>query len=269
MAYAPAEHPESILPLVEIERLKREPALAIVAVAGRDSVAAALIAARERGFRVLLPTSVATGTEFGDEFAPVRATALLRELAGPDIEVLPVVRFASPRLWAALNGRFAARIAERFGLCSPCLACHLYVHLARVPLAWALGDAPIVTGERDSHDGRLKLSQTPASIDAERLVLAEAGIELLTPIRGFSGGEISDVLEGRWQAAGHELECVHSGNYARDDGSVRLDLNAYARYLAEFFTPAGLSVVSAWRTHAEPDYAELVSALFEAPANEA
>lgn len=264
MTYAPAEHPESILPVVEIERLSREPGLAIVAVAGRDSVAAALVAARERGFSVLLPTSVATGTEFGDEFAPVRAAAVLRELAGPDLEVLPVVRFGSPRLWAALNGGFATRVAERFGLCSPCLACHLYVHLARVPLAWALGEPPIVTGERDSHDGRLKLSQTPASIEAERLVLDEAGVELITPIRGFSGSDVADVLAGRWQAAGHELECVHSGNYAREDGSVRLDADAYARYLAEFFIPAGLSVVGAWRAHAEPDYAGLVSALFRA-----
>ena len=120
------------------------------------------------------------------------------------------------------------------------------MHLARVPLSWALGGAPIVTGERDTHDGRIKLSQTAASIDAETRVLAYAGAELLTPLRTARGEEVGALVPG-WDEGERQLCCVHSGNYKRLDGTVAFDDAGYSRYLREFFEPAGRAVVDAWR----------------------
>jgi hypothetical protein len=157
-----------------------------------------------------------------------------------------------------MNGRFAAEIAARWRLCSPCLACHLYVHIARIPLAWALGNAPVITGERDTHDGRIKLSQTTASIDAETRVMAHAGIELITPIRSADSDEIETLVAG-WREGGDRLRCVHSGNYVRADGSVSLDEAGYSAYLPEFFEPVGIAVVDAWRGgDTDPDYGSIV-----------
>jgi hypothetical protein len=229
-----------------LDMLRSLPGLTIGAVAGRDAVAAIVQAVRGEGFSAVLPTSVATGTEYGDSDAPLDAVRVVRETLGDDAEVLDPLRVGSPRLWAALNGRFAAEIDARFGLHSACLACHLYVHMARVPLAWALGNAPVVTGERDTHDGRVKLSQTEASIDAETRVLAYAGIELLTPVRTASGAEVGALVPG-WREGERQLCCVHSGNYKRLDGSVHLDATGYHRYLTEFFEPAGRGIVDAWR----------------------
>ena len=172
------------------------PDLVIAAIAGRDSIAATVAACREEGYSAVLPTVVLTGTEHGDPDAPLAAVQLLRELLDGEADVLDPMRFGSPALWAAINGRFAAEIADRYHVSSPCLGCHLYVHLARVPLSWQLGSIPVVTGERDTHDGRMKLSQTRASIDAEIRVLAHAGIELLTPVRERPTQEI-DILTGR------------------------------------------------------------------------
>jgi hypothetical protein len=183
---------------------------------------------------------------------------VLRRLLGDEADVLDPVRIGSPRLWAALNGRFAAEISHRWGVCSPCLACHLYVHIARVPMAWALGMAPVITGERDTHDGRVKLSQTAASIDAETRVMARAGIDLLTPVRSLSTAAVAS-LAGEWSEAGTGLKCVHSGNYQRLDGSVRFDSDGYARYLLEYFEPVGCAIVDAWREgDSEPDYEDIV-----------
>jgi hypothetical protein len=137
--------------------------LAIVEIAGRDSVAAAVAAVREHGYRTLVPTIAFTGTETGDRQAPMRAVRVLRGLLGERVHVREPIALSDPALWSAMNARPAAEIQQRFGVYSPCLACHLYLHLLRVPLAWSEDGAPVIAGERETHDGRIKLSQTPAT----------------------------------------------------------------------------------------------------------
>lgn len=266
--YIQAEQPEYALSTIGLTsaELAARPGLAIVEIAGRDSIAAAIAAVRERGFTRLLPTSVATATEYGDESAPVRAAERLAALLGDSVEVLPSLRLGAPRLWAALNGRFAGVVSRRYRVCSPCLACHLYVHLARVPLARLLGCTPIITGERDTHGGRVKLSQTPLAIDASIRVLARAGIELLEPIRRLRDAEeIIDLVGSGWDAGARQLCCVHSGNYLGLGGEGAYDELAYARYVHGFFEPAGAAIVEAWRDNSIPDYESIVRAVLEGP----
>jgi hypothetical protein len=266
--YIPAEHPEYALATIGLDSvsLSTRAGLAIAEIAGRDSVAAAVLAVEERGLTTLLPTSVATGTEYGDEHAPDAAVERLISLVGPGVEVLPPRRLGSPRLWAALNGRFAGAILERYRMVSPCLACHLYMHLARVPLARALGGVPVIAGEREAHGAHLKLSQTPLGIDACVRVLARAGVELLEPVRRVRDSEtIVELVGPGWSGGTRQLCCVHSGNYTALDGSVSFDELAYARYVHGFMEPAGAAIVEAWAETAEPDYEAIVRAVLRGP----
>jgi hypothetical protein len=265
MALAPAERPSDVFGPERLEMMRALPDLVIAAIAGRDSVAATVAACREEGFTAVLPTVVLTGTEFGDPDAPLAAVQLLRNLLEGEADVLDPVRFGSPALWAALNGRFAAEIADRYNVASPCLACHLYVHVVRVPLSWSLGSVSVVTGERDTHDGQLKLSQTKASIDAEVRVLAHAGVELLTPVRNRPTAEIDVLTGGKWTGQDDGWSCVHSSNYVRLDGSVEFDSVGYLRYVSEFLEPCGMRVVDAWRSIeiGIPDYEAIVRGVLE------
>lgn len=221
--------------------------LAIVEIAGRDSVAAAVTAVRERGFDSLVPTMALTGTETGDREAPLRAIATLRSLLASIAEVHDPVPLSDPSLWSAMNARPAAVLQRRFGVYSPCLACHLYLHLLRVPLAWSHGNVPIVSGGRDTHDGRIKLSQTTASIDASTRVLAYAGVELIHPVRSASDKDVADLIGDAWAPGEVQLGCQLSDNYADFDGAVTYDEAGYARYVAEYFEPVGRAVIDAWR----------------------
>jgi hypothetical protein len=221
--------------------------LAIVQIAGRDSVAAAVTAVRERGFDSLVPTIAFTGTETGDREAPLRAVATLRSLLAGIAEVHEPVPLSDPALWSAMNSRPAAELHRRFGVCSPCLACHLYLHLLRVPLAWSHDDAPIGSGERDTHDGRIKLSQTPASIDASIRVLAYAGVELLQPVHTASGEDIEALIGDAWPPGETRLGCQLADNYTSFDGTVAYDEAGYTRYLTDYFEPVGRAVIDAWR----------------------
>lgn len=225
--------------------------LAIVEIAGRDSVAAAVAAVRERGFRELVPTIAFTGTETGDRTAPMRAIATLRTLLGQSVRVHEPVPLSDPALWSAMNARPAAEIQRRFGMYSPCMACHLYLHLLRVPLAWSHANAPIVSGERDTHDGRIKLSQLPAGIDSATRVIEYAGVQLLEPVRHASGAAIAELVGDDWDEGGEQLGCQFTGNYVNFDGTVDFDPELYSRYVAGYFEPVGRAVVDAWRAERE------------------
>lgn len=232
--------------------------LAIAEIAGRDSIAAVIAAANEHGFERILPTFGFTGTEIGDFAAPMRAVERLKGLLGNRVEVLEPLELRDEALWAALNSAYADEISDRFGVCSPCLACHLYFHLLRVKTSWKHDGAPVIAGERDTHDGRIKLSQTTASINASVRILAHGDVDLLQPIRGLSGEGVAALVGGAWAEGGAQLSCEHSGNYTEPDGSVRYDHGGYKRYLAEFYEPAGKAIIDAWRTTCAPDYSGLV-----------
>jgi hypothetical protein len=242
--------------------------LAIAEIAGRDSVAAAVAAVRARSFTRVLPTIALTGTETGDREAPLRAVDTLARLLGDSCQVLEPVTLTDPALWAVMNARYAAAVRSRYGSWSPCLACHLYLHLLRVPVSWDAGNAPVIAGERDTHDGRIKLSQLPGGIDASIRVLASAGVELIEPIRHASGAEVAELVGGNWAQDGGQLGCVLSGNYIELDGSVHHDEDAYERYLSGFFEPVGMAVVNSWRAEraggAAPDYPAIVASVLEA-----
>lgn len=221
--------------------------LVIAQIAGRDSVAAAVAAVRERGFTSVLPTIAFTGTENGDREAPLRAVETLRWLLGSGIEVLDPIILTDPELWRAMNACCEMDLQVRYGIASPCLACHLYLHLLRVPVSWRYGGAPIVSGERDTHDGRIKLSQTTGSIDAATRVLAYAGVELLEPVREMGGAEIAALVGDGWAQGAGQMGCEYAGNYVGPDGTVRYDEDGHSRYLAEFFEPVGIAIIDAWR----------------------
>lgn len=229
--------------------------VAVAALAGRDSVAAILQALLDdESITTIVPTSVGTGTEYGDATVVAEARTFLlqridelraEEKLARSIEVLEVRRFASPEIWASLNGAPASTLQELFGMNSPCLACHLYLHLARIPLCLDLGATKLISGERDTHDGRIKLSQTIDSIDAEERIIARAGVTFICPLRTVCGEEISALVPG-WKEGARQLKCVHSKNYLLPDGTVAYDQQMHQAYIEEFFEPAGIDIVDSW-----------------------
>jgi len=75
-----------------------EHSVAIVEIAGRDSVAAAVAAVRDHGFREIVPTIAFTGTETGDRQAPMRAVGLLGALLEGRAKVHDPLAVSDPAL---------------------------------------------------------------------------------------------------------------------------------------------------------------------------
>ena len=234
--------------------------MAIGEVAGRDSAAAIIEAASRDLVGAILPSVIYTGTEYGDWSTISENIELIgrivKEHKKPFFE--PVL-LGDAGLWWALNGRFLSALIDKFGFYTPCIGCHLYMHLVRVPLAKELDCRKIISGERTRHDQRIKINQSDIALDAYKEVLAHAGIELVLPVREISdGAEIDRLVGGGWAEGQKQLQCVLGGNYKLPDDNVAYDEDKAKRFLDEFIVPVGKKIVMAWATGDEVDYVEVV-----------
>ena len=212
---------------------------AVAEIAGRDSIAAAIAAARSGRLDAVLPTAAYTGTEHGSWQAVFESMDLLRvRLQADGVMVFPPVVLGAPSLWRKLCGQSITSHLRAYGFYTPCIGCHLYFHAARIPLARRLGCGFLIGGERESHDGRVKINQTAVALDAYGAFTSSFGIELLLPVRGIeSGREIEAIIGRPWPEGGDQLECVLSGNYA-GYGEKEFPPEKVRRFLEEFAVPA-------------------------------
>lgn len=228
-----------------LAELRNRPRLAVVELAGRDSVAAALAATAEHGFSDLVPTYVYTGSEHGSWQTVGQAWLRLRRQLPDAVNLHPLLLHGSPLLWRALNGRYAGELIARHGLPVFCVGCHLYLHALRLPLALALGGAPIVAGERESHDGRVKINQLAVCLDAYRALIQNWAVDLILPLRQVAAGqEVEAWLGLSWPEGGEQLGCVLSGNYCAGDGRAVYSDRGLTDYLHDFALP----LVKTWLT---------------------
>lgn len=256
---AAAEHPELVISADSAETLSAAQSPAIAALAGRDSIAATIAAVRAHGFDVIVPTVVLTGTERGDATAPLQAIEIARSALAHQATLLEPVWLTSPALFSALNVRFARTLAARYASWCVCSACHLYVNLCRLPLSRMLGGVPVVAGDRDSHDGRIKPSQTPEVIDGMISVFAHAGVELLEPLRTLTSGQIEALLGVEWAEGDQQFSCEFSGAAEVRAAAARYDSAEQRRFADEYLVGAGSAIADGWLQTAEPDYEAIVA----------
>ena len=255
--------PQRLLSSQKINDYRAMSRLAIVEIAGRDSVAAAMKAVKEKGFTDLIPTYVYTGTEHGPwrsvEQAVIRLASRLPETKFHDLLVL-----GSPGFWQALNGRFIAELASRYGFCTPCIGCHLYLHSVRIPLAVTLGKVPIISGERERHDKAIKANQTSEALDVYEAITKDFGVPLLLPLRHVAeGSRIEEILGFQWKAGKEQLGCVLSGNYLSPAGALSVGTSQVQRYLEEFAAPCARKIVESYIAGGMPNHLEIAASVLK------
>ena len=210
--------------------------LAIVEIAGRDSIAAALEATRKRDLKALLPTIAYTGTEFGNWEVPFKKASMLKEeLSKKEIKVFDPVLLGAPRFWWRLCGRYANHLFKQFGFFSACVGCHLYLHALRIPLARKIDCSIVIGGEREFHEERIKINQIGVALDVYISFAEKFGIELLLPLRHVrKSRDIESIISKRLEEGAEQLGCVLSKNYLDIDGSVVYSESDIKRFFNEF-----------------------------------
>lgn len=235
---------------------------ALIEIAGRDSMAAGLLAAKSGRYDVMVPTIVYTGSEYGDWKAEVenaRALAAhLRDVHGINAPIEPVA-LGSPRWFHAVSGRFLSELYGLYGFSGTCVACHMYCHAVRVPLAKEVGAGAVISGERLEHDGHLKINQLSPVLDAYAEVLSGSGIKLDSPLVNLSRGEdiqeIVSTAPGISDGDSFQTGCVLSSNYRDLEGRINYAEERLDSYLRQFLVPATVRILELISTGVEPvDY---------------
>lgn len=250
---------DDLLPNQLTSKLAASSDTAIVELAGRDSVAGAVAAVQAGDIGQVLPTYAYTGTEHGRWAEVPRALDRLKAALPGDVQVHGLVVLGSPMFWRALCGAPLGDLFADMGFSPLCVGCHLYLHAVRLPLARLLGDAPIISGERHSHDGRIKINQLPRSLAAYRQLAESFGLRLLHPLAEVSDGdEVARLVGVDWPEGGEQLGCVLSGNYQSRKGRPAPTDEQLSAYLDGFALPLARRVVEAYLEGEVPDHLKIM-----------
>ncbi|HID61950.1 MAG TPA: hypothetical protein EYP49_04320 [Anaerolineae bacterium] len=258
-----AEKPEIFIPFDDrrLDELGHIPNLTIGEIAGRDSIAAILKSLEDDTVGAILPIAVYTGTEYGDWQSSHRNTAFLRQAAQRRFGklVLDLAWMGSPPLWWALNGRFITAMVQRFGRYSPCLGCHFYLHAVRIPLAVRLGCTVVVGGDRERHDGTVKINQMAPVLDAYERFFRRFGLELRQPLRAVDDTtEIDAILGPAWPGQSPQPRCVLSGNYRALDDSAGWAESEVIEFIDGFAHPVLERIIAGLVEGRSMDYQQVV-----------
>lgn len=251
-----SEIPSWMLPEGTIKELRETKGLAIAEIAGRDSMAAILKALDLFDIEAILPTAVYTGTEFGSYTSLMETISFLRHhLKKKGVKMYDPVFLGSPSFWWILCGRFSTLLLKRFGFCSPCLGCHLYLHGMRIPLAKSLNSKKIIAGEREFHNHKIKLNQTTIALDAYTELLKRFDVDLLLPLRyEASGNHITEIIGQPWAEGREQLCCVLSKNYRELDGTVIYDDKALKDFFEDFALKLAQEIIETHLQGQTPHY---------------
>ena len=250
--------PEWMLSPETVQELRETRHTAVAEIAGRDSIAAVLKYVETHRIDTLVTTAGYTGTEYGEWEHINQAVTRLRDKLPGEIRITKPLILGSPAFWRALNGRFQGEIFSRLGFISPCLACHLYLHSIRIPLAKLINCKTIISGERESHDGRMKVNQTHEVLECYSRMASYFDIDLVFPLRFIEKGDtIVSILQMDWEENRSQMECVLSGNYriAENPGSIKNEKNLF--FLEKFALPLTIKVLEDYLEGKVPDHIKI------------
>ena len=190
---------------------------------------------------MIIPTIVYTGTEYGDKQSYYDSIEFLKRKGKENgVRFADTIYMQDGRLWNLLCSKYQYLINRKSGFYTPCVACHMFAHLMRLPLLRKLEAEAIITGERHSHQGRLKANQHPKTMECFREIFEKNGVNMIKPLLEIEDTEMvnSEITDETVIEHANDVKCVLSGNlqgFDLKDNIDRLEL-----YLNDFLKPVGV-----------------------------
>lgn len=214
----------------------------IAEISGKDSISAVHKLMREEKVDIIIPTIVKIGTEYGDNCAYTNSINYLRECAKEyNIVFCEAILLHDEKLWNNICIKPQNQLHKKFGFFSPCIMCHLFAHLLRIPILVENKGYGIITGERFSHKGKLKINQHPITIKCFNSLFNKHNISLIQPLINIADTNIVDKEIEDYVLLPHanDVKCILSDNLG--DFSLLTDDNLFylQRYLYEYIYPIG------------------------------
>ena len=232
----------------------------IAEIAGKDSIAAVHKIMRERAPATIIPTVVYTGTEYGDFSSYTRSIDYLTkcgQLYGVSVEKTMILH--NEMLWNYICVKYSNLLFQTYGIYTPCIMCHLFTHLLRIPIYLERKCEGIITGERYSHKGKLKANQQQDTISLFRSLFSGHRIALIQPLIDTEDTIIVDaeIKDYSYISTINDLKCVLSGNMSGVSLEEEENLLKLRRYLDCFVSPVGEYLLQCYTKRLEIQYEEL------------
>lgn len=160
----------------------------VAELAGADSLAAVVKCLNLYPKSKIYPTVVITPheSEENKDIVLKNYNLFIEDLKNKGYDIHPLIILDNNfELWEKLQNNSS--------FLSPCVACHLYCHLLRVNYAKTINGC-ILTGERKSHDGALKLNQNTITLDWFNTFFMNNNITFLKPLLDVSSTKKIDEL---------------------------------------------------------------------------
>lgn len=198
--------------------------IVVAEVAGKDSIAAIIKYAKENPGIEIWPLITKTPPEQEGtvESLYLYVVGYLREyISQYDVKVLNPHPIRIDPEWYELNRHISDTI-NNYGFYTPCIACHGLVHAVRIPYALckALNEnlsGKIITGERLSHNGKIKINQNKIVLEFYDKIFKDNNVEVIRPLENIHDtSEIDEIIkEFHDQYSLYDFkypECYMSGN---------------------------------------------------------
>lgn len=214
----------------------------IAEIAGKDSIAAVHMVIRENPNAIIIPSIVYTRTEYGGFDSYYNSVEFLKNFAKErNVIFKDIHNLSDEKLWNIMCIKYQYQIYSKFSFYTPCIMCHLFAHLLRVPLFYEYAAEAMITGERFLHNGIQKINQHPLTIDCFKRILEHAKVKIEQPLAMIMDTNIIDSEIANINIIRHanDTKCVLSGNL-NDYYLKELELK---KFLNKFVEPIGIYIV--------------------------
>jgi hypothetical protein len=209
--------------------------LYVADITGNDSIAALIRTVEDESPKYIVPSVISLGCEFGDKDQAVKTINELRAVFKKQrVIVLAGILIDINILWKSFIGKSINDTVEAYNFFSPCIACHLLMHIARIKLCRYFGATNVISGEREIHSDREKINQLPLVLDFYNDLFNSAGITHHTPMRHISSNKEITEIVSRYGISAINLDCLFSGNYYGQEGKILFDKRKLSHYVQKY-----------------------------------
>ncbi len=235
----------------------------IAEIAGRDSIAAIITALNKYNIKKIFPTAIFHSGLYGDLSIASRNVNFLKKFTihkEINCEIETLISLDISTLFNSVILKTLTIIQKHYGFFTPCVSCHLLLHLMRVPIAKYLRVNRVITGERELHDKIIKINQKGEILELFKSLLKNQEIELIQPIRKISiGREISTILGENWSNEEEQYNCIFSGSYTDENGELIHNSKDLIMQINDFYYPLFLEIVNYISSNFKVPYSNWIS----------
>lgn len=216
----------------------------IAEIAGKDSISAIIHFINNNSTNsnyTIIPTIVYTGTEYGRIESYTESIEFLKNLERSNVHFTETCEIHNEILWNILNAKYQYLIFKKFNFFTPCITCHLFTHLLRVPLYINNNSMGLITGERLSHGGNVKINQHAYVLNFFRELFFSYGINVIQPVLNISDTNIVNNIINNQEIISHanDTKCILSNNLSGFSLENSESYESMKYYFSEYVVPLG------------------------------